>query len=369
MREKYDAIVIGAGIIGSSCAAELAKENLRVLVVDAGYAGCGTTSATMGHVVVMDDSEAQLQLSLLSRRLWLELARDYPVESDYLPCGTLWVAADEEEMEVVRRKAHKYIDYHVATEVLDDKSLYEWEPNLRKGMVGGLRVIDDCSVYPATSSKLFLRGLELREQSQVREIGDNTVVLEDGSELEADFIVNATGAKAAELTPGLPIEPRKGHLLITERYPGFCKHQVLELGYLKSAHKMEKESVAFNIHPRLSGQYILGSSREFVGWNDDVNRRILRSMINRAFEYMPALAKLTVLRSWVGFRPASPDKLPYIGKWPKVKGLYIAAGHEGLGITTSLGTAKLLAADILGKKPPIDPEPYRPARLLKKANT
>ena len=87
-------------------------------------------------------------------------------------------------------------------------------------------------------------------------------------------------------------------------------------------------------------------------------------MLARACSYMPELQELLTIRSWTGFRPATPDKLPLIGRWPKVKGLYIAAGHEGLGITTSTGTARLLADEILGRTPPIDPDPYCAARIL-----
>ena len=67
---------------------------------------------------------------------------------------------------------------------------------------------------------------------------------------------------------------------------------------------------------------------------------------------------------WTGFRPATPDKLPLIGRWDDVDRLWIAAGHEGLGITTAPGTAALIAADILHRTPPIDPDPFHPGRAM-----
>ena len=70
-----------------------------------------------------------------------------------------------------------------------------------------------------------------------------------------------------------------------------------------------------------------------------------------------------------GFRPATPDKLPLIGAWPATPGLWIAAGHEGLGITTSLGTARILADLIAGREPPIDATPFAPARALVASET
>ena len=132
--------------------------------------------------------------------------------------------------------------------------------------------------------------------------------------MHADVVVNAAGAAAAPLTPGLPIVPRKGHLAITDRYPDFCRHQLVELGYLTSAHVMTNESVAFNVQPRTTGQVLIGSSRELVGWDASINHSILRRMLARAVEFIPGLRELSVIRSWTGFRPATPDKLPLIGR-------------------------------------------------------
>src|SRR3954466_11612590 len=127
-----------------------------------------------------------------------------------------------------------------------------------------------------------------------------------------DFLINAAGAQAALLTPELPIVPRKGHLAITDRAPGFVRHQLVELGYLTSAHAMTSESVAFNVQPRSTGQVLIGSSRELVGWDASMNRAILSRMLARAAQLMPVLRDVSIVRCWTGFRPATPDKLPLI---------------------------------------------------------
>ena len=203
--------------------------------------------------------------------------------------------------------------------------------------------------------------MEVVDQSPVDEIVAGGVRC--GSDtLRADIIVNAAGAAASQLTPQLAVVPRKGHLVITERHPGFCRHQLVELGYLTSAHVMTTESVAFNVQPRGTGQVLIGSSRELVGWDPSINRRVLGKMIARATAFMPGLADLTAVRTWTGFRPATPDKLPLIGRWPEIPGLWIAAGHEGLGITTSLGTAAILADLVAGREPAIDAAAFAPDR-------
>jgi glycine/D-amino acid oxidase-like deaminating enzyme len=180
--------------------------------------------------------------------------------------------------------------------------------------------------------------------------------------VDVDLVVNAAGLDAPALTPGLPITPRRGHLVITDRYPGRCQHQVLELGYLRSAHAMERESVAFNVQPRQTGQLLVGSSREFAGRDAAVNRRLVARMLARACHFMPELAGLHGLRTWTGFRPATPDQRPLIGPWKPLDGVWIAAGHEGLGITTSLATGRLLADLVAGHQPAIDAAAYDPNR-------
>jgi glycine/D-amino acid oxidase-like deaminating enzyme len=86
-------------------------------------------------------------------------------------------------------------------------------------------------------------------------------------------------------------------------------------------------------------------------------------MLGRALEFMPALAKLSTIRTWTGFRAATADKLPLIGPCPERKGCFLATGHEGHGITASLGTAALLAEQIMGRPSAISIKPYLPSRF------
>jgi glycine/D-amino acid oxidase-like deaminating enzyme len=368
---RHDAIVVGAGIVGAACAHALARDGLRVLVLDARYPAGGSTSAGMGHLVVMDDSPGQLALTALSTALWRGLAASLPPAVEYDACGTIWVAADESQLDAVRTKHDVYARHGIASEVLDARELASLEPNLRPGLAGGLLVPGDGVVYQPRATLWLLEqaraaGATVRDGCKVDRIGAHAVHCGD-EVLRAEVIVNAAGADAPRLTAELPIVPRKGHLAITDRYPGFVRHQLVELGYLASAHTMTTESVAFNVQPRSTQQVLVGSSRELVGWNASLDRRVLGAMFARAVEYMPELASLSVIRTWTGFRPATPDKLPLIGPWPATPGLWIAAGHEGLGITTSLGTAQLVADLVAGREPSIDPAPFAPARVLAQA--
>lgn len=364
MTVSPDAIVVGAGIVGAACAYYLSREGLRVLVLEEGFAASGTTATGMGHIVVMDDSREQLALTRYSQQLWTELAAELPADCEVDPCGTLWLAAGARQTRELQAKAALYERHGIRTEVLDGDALAQCEPNLRRPLAGALRAPDDSVVYAPAVTRWLLaraadRGAELREGCRAERLHRDAVVV--GNErLAAGAVINAAGSAAARLTPGLPIVPRKGHLVITDRYPGFCRHQLVELGYLESAHGRSAESVAFNVQPRATGQLLIGSSRELVGWNAAVNRRLVRAMLRRAAAYLPRLASLLAVRIWTGFRPATPNNLPLIGRWHETEGPWVAAGHEGLGITTSLGSARILTDLLLGRVPAIDAAPYAP---------
>ena len=363
-----DAIIVGAGIVGAAVADALSRDGARVTVLDAGAAGLGATAVGMGHLVAMDDSPAQLALTTYSLELWRALAPELPPAAEYDAAGTLWVAEEASQLDGVDAKVEAYARRGVALERLGGDELCALEPNLRAGLAGGLRAPRDAILYPPGAARALLaraeaRGATLREGVGVTALGAGRVEV-GGDTLRAGVVVNAAGLGAARLSPGLAIVPRKGHLVITDRADGFCRHQIVELGYLQSAHRMTAESAAFNVQPRATGQVLIGSSRELVGWDAGLNRGLVRRMLARAVRFMPALARLPAIRVWTGFRPATPDKLPFIGR-RKADGSWVAAGHEGLGITMSLGTAGLLADLIAGRTPAVDPAPFDPDRVVR----
>ena len=367
----YDVVVVGAGIVGAACAYFLMKEGLRVAVLERGTVGSGATGAAMGHLVAMDDSPAQLALTKLSLQLWKEVEEQLPTSAEYQQTGTLWIASDDEEMAEVRRKYEVYRAVGLACEVLDSAALGEAEPKLRRPLAGALRVLGDGVIYPSAAAQFLLQGAAERgalfTDCNVVSIEGSTVLLGDRTRVSAGHIVNAAGCAAPELTPGIVMRKRKGHLIITDRYPGFLRHQVVELGYLKSAHSVSADSVAFNLQPRATGQIVIGSSRQYDDEDAAVNDGIVRRIMERACEYMPEVATLSTLRIWTGFRAATPDKLPLIGPSPVNSKVLLATGHEGLGITASMATGRLITDMILQRKSPIAREPYLPSRMTNEA--
>ena len=361
-------VVVGAGIVGAACAFACARAGLSVTLVDQGGIAGGATAAGMGHIVVMDDSEAQFELTRFSQLLWDELAPQLPAKAEFDRPGTIWVASNEEEMATVRARHEYYLKRGVESEVLDARALSEAEPRLRDGLAGGLLVGGDSVIYPPCVvqflvERVLQQGGEVHFGSAVTSLDSGSVALRDGSRLPAGSVVLATGHEVRRLAPSLPLRPRKGHLLITDRHPGFVRHQLIELDYVKSAHGSEQDSVAFNIQPRRTGQMLLGSSRQFDVEDSAVDRRLVARLVERLTAFLPAISGLSATRIWTGQRAVTPDRLPLIGPLAGKDGVIVAAGHEGLGTTTSLGTAQLVLALITQRPPGLKIEPYLPSRF------
>ncbi|MGQ0709056.1 MAG: NAD(P)/FAD-dependent oxidoreductase [Rhodoferax sp.] len=363
---RASAIVVGAGIVGAACAQALAVRGWHVRVLD--DARRSATAAGMGHLVFMDDNPAEIALCTHSLAQWRAWAGHLPAAAAYRACGTLWVAADDTEAQEAQRKQARLQAQGVASEWLDAAALAQAEPLLRSGLAGALRVTGDAIVYAPIAARWLLHeavGAErIRvEHATVTALEPHAVHLADGQRLQADAVVLAAGWSAVTLCPELPLRAKKGQLLITDRYPGALRHQLVELGYVSSAHHAQGPSVAFNAQPRPTGQILIGSSRSYDDTAPEVDMAMLRRMLERACAYLPGLRECHAIRSWSGVRCASPDGVPLIGAHPTLSGVWLAVGHEGLGVTTAPATAQLLAAQISAATPPFDPTPYAPTRF------
>ena len=358
-------LIIGAGIVGAACAAACAAAGWSTLIVAKGICD-GATAAGMGHLVVMDDSPAQFALTRSGVDLWRELAPRLPPSVEYDACGTLWLATDEQQLAIAERRCRAYNTQGVRAEIVDPVRLMDLEPQLIGDLAGALLVPDDGVIYPPAAAGYLIAqaqqdGARL-VRGEVAFVAADGVMLSDGRHLPARRVVVAAGNGSSALSPGIGVRPRKGHLIITNRYPGFVRHQLVELGYLTSAHGSGDESVAFNVQPRRGGQLLIGSSRQFGTDNPAVEAHLLERIISTAQRYLPDIVDLQAVRCWTGFRPATTDHLPLIGQ--SHSGVWMATGHEGLGITTAPATARLLVELMRGDEPHLPVEPFNADRFL-----
>jgi glycine/D-amino acid oxidase-like deaminating enzyme len=363
-----DTIVVGAGIVGAACAVELQARGLEVLLVDARHPGAGVTAAGMGHLVALDETDDELDLCLLSLGRWDDYLSTQAGLAEHVRCGTLWVAEDDVQMAHALARAERLGRRGWHADALSGAELARIEPALRAGLTGGVRVARDGVVYPpAVARDLAARVSALGGRTlfgtQVARIDAGCVTLVSGERLAAGAIVVAAGTAVPQLLPGVPVFPRKGHLAITARYPRRLSHQVVSMGYGQTEADSDAPAIAANVQPRITGQWLIGSCRQDGIADTDVDPRVLAHVLRSAIALLPCLADMTIIRSWTGLRPATRDGRPIIGRHPALDRVWIAAGHEGLGVTTAFGTAQLLADLMLERPPAIDAGPYSPSRF------
>ncbi|MGZ8321255.1 MAG: NAD(P)/FAD-dependent oxidoreductase [Telluria sp.] len=368
MPGSFDAGVIGAGLVGAACAAAMQAEGMSVALVDAGTPGAGVTAAGMGHLVALDESDDELDLCLYSLRLWREFLDRHPGVGEPLRCGTLWVAEDEHQLEEAERRAEKLSRRGWQADLVSAGQLRGLEPELRRGLRGGVRVSGDMVVYPPAvadrlAAEFARKGGTLLTGRRVIELGDGAVLLADGSRLSAPHVVVAAGAQVGALLPEVPVCGRKGHLAITDRYPGRLSHQVVSMSYGQTEAGSGSLAVAANVQPRATGQWLVGSCRQDGQAGLELDPVALSAVLRTGIALLPCLAGMNIIRAWAGMRPASPDGRPIIGAHPGRTGVWLAAGHEGLGVTTSFATARMLADMVMGRACEISAAPYAPARF------
>lgn len=365
---SVDVAVVGAGIIGASCAWECARAGLRVTVIEAGEPGAGTTSTNMGQIVVEDGSGPEFALTALSARLWGELASELPPAAGYERIGTIWVARTDEEWQSLRHRHGFYVRHGMAAELLDAEGVHRVEPSLAPSVAGGLLVRNDAVVNGGPVTHFLLdrvraAGGEVRIHERADALTGSGVRLSGGGLVRAPNVVNATGVRVSDLSPGVPVRPRKGHLIYLRSGAGYVRRQLIEMGYVRRAQDVGTDSVSFNVQPRPGGEIRVGSSRQLGIYSLDADPGVVRAILARAEEFMPGISRFPTVRTETGLRPASNDGLPLIGPWPAQPGVFLAAGHEGLGITMALATGRLIADQLVGRTPEIAIGPYLPRRV------
>lgn len=367
-----DVIIVGGGIVGAACAREYARQGLSVAVIERAALGGGATAASMGHLLVVDtegsDDDSEFELSRRSMQLWqawLDESATHAEDAEHDRCGTLWVAADAEEWALAARKRDWLQARGLQAQLIDPAELGSLEPSLRQGLAGALHVADDARVYPPKVTATWLQEAKVQiVRGEVTTVRGAQVQLADGRTLWAAMVVLCAGLASQQFLPPGCLLAKKGQLAITQRAPQTVHHQLVELGYIKKAHLVDEDTVSFNVQPRPGGQLLIGSSRQVGRADAALDLAMLRQMLQHAASYLPGLGELSLLRCWSGIRPASADGRPLIGAHPEWPRVWVATGHEGLGITTSLASAELLADLSLGRTPQLSAAPYAPERML-----
>jgi len=377
-----DAVIIGGGIVGCACAYFLAQAGVKVHLVEKGAIGSGASKAGMMHVVTWEEPQIHLSLAGASRQLYSELSQTLPIDIQFRPTGSIAVVEQPEALGQFASTVERLKAGGLDCRMLSPLDLAGLEPDLAPGLAGGAFFANDAQVNPLLATlalaqaaqalgaviEPFTRvgGFELSAQRN----GISAVLTGKGL-IPTQAVVIAAGAWSAEIgrLVGLeiPIKPRKGTLVVTAPMPDdFIKCKViLSAGYMESvkAGPGSGISAAANIQQARNGNLVLGSSRQFVDFDDRVDAQVAALILQRCLRILPKLAGVQAIRMWAGFRPYTPDNLPIISGVAELAGLYIAAGHEGIGITEAPITGKLVSQLVTGQAPEIPLEALSFARF------
>ncbi|MEV6504574.1 FAD-binding oxidoreductase [Streptomyces sp. NPDC051642] len=375
-RLTCDVVVVGAGMVGAACALYAARAGLDVVIVDRGPVSGGTTGAGEGNLLVSDKEPGpELDLALLSNRLWAQLGEELGEFVEYEAKGGLVVASTPDGLAALERFADEQRTAGVVAGPVHGDALYDLEPHLAPGLPGGVYYPQDCQVMPALAAAHLVRasGARLLTGRTVTDVllkADGTVdgVRTDRGDILAPTVVNAAGTWGGELAAlagvTLPVLPRRGFVLVTEPLPRLVRHKVYAADYVAD---VASDSAALQTSPVVegtaAGPVLIGASRERVGFDREFSLPVVRALAAGAMKLFPFLSDVHAMRSYLGFRPYMPDHLPAIGPDPRVPGLVHACGHEGAGIGLATGTGHLIAQLLSDKTPDLDPAPFRPDRF------
>lgn len=410
-------VVVGGGVIGAFCAWELAQAGRKVTLVERDRFGAGCSHGNCGYVCpshvlplsvpgavapalrgmlrpnsplkikprlspalwswlwhfsrrcnrrdMLESGAARHALLDSSMELYSELLQAHSIDCQWRRQGLLFVYDTPHHFEAAR-ETNKLLheEFGVVATPYEGVSLQELEPALKPELAGGWHYEGDCHLRPdrlMTELRRLLeqRGVELREHWEFARLqgqGERALAAIDGrgEQLGAGQFVFAAGAMtpllAREIGCRLPIQPGKGYSITTSR-PAVCPRIPLIF---------ERHRVA--VTP-LEDAYRIGSTMEFAGYDTTLNPKRLQLLRRGAEHYLRQPYGETVEEQWFGWRPMTWDGKPIIGRSPRWQNVWVASGHNMLGLSMAPATGRLLA-ELLDDRPPhIDPRPYRPDRF------
>jgi len=360
---KPDVLVVGGGLIGCACAYALAKRGLRVTLIEREDLGSGASGACDGHVCCQSKAPGpHLDLALRSLDLYRTLDEQLGEPTGFRQCGSWLVAETPAELTSLAAATERLRAGGLAVELHSGSDARTAEPILAEGLAGGSFCATDGQTDPWRTTLAFHRaakrlGAEFRLGEPVRSLwaeGDRVRGVETpAGRLEAGAVLLAAGAWTAGLCEPLgvplPVVPRRGEILVTEPMPPMLSLIVLHAPYVASKQPPTQDRPAtFVLEQIEEGNLLIGSTRSYPGCDTRNSLPGITAIAAEARRLAPGIGTLSVIRSFSGLRPASPDGLPLLGPVPGLTGLFLATGHEGDGIALAPVTGEIVDEGFVG---------------------
>lgn len=378
--KTYDVVVIGGGVIGTSTAYQLSEKGYKVALVDMNDLASGTSSHCDAVALICDKKPGiDTLMGHTSIQLFKEFAEKFSYDFEFTQRGSLYVCETEQEYAHAEEYAKAQQDDGYDMRMLNMQEMKEREPFLADDLVGGIWTEEDSSMNPYLLCFAFVQegkkhGLDVYPYSQVKDIvldkdGAVEKVVTTKGELLTKRVVNCAGVWASDIGKmvgiDIPIKPRKGLILVTERTIKVCNQKVHEYGYMLSkfedinftrnvSERVEKYNVAFALEPTEAGNYLLGGNRLLTGMDIRTEYEATMAIAERGVRFFPILKDINCIRVYAGVRPYVEDHLPIVSEVEGIPGFYIAAGHEGDGISMSPVTGRFITQLISGEETDFD---------------
>ncbi len=342
----------------------------------------GSSGACEGLLLLQSKKPGiHLEMASESIRRFPTLAAelDHPIE--YENKGGLVVIESEDELAAMKIFVEKQKKYGADIDLISKELAREKEPALSANIMGATYSALDSQAHPILLTLGFLRsaqksGAQIFTNTKVQSIeltqGRVSSVSTDQGRIETEIVINAAGALAAGIGElvnlSIPIKPRRGQILVTEAVPPLLKRCILSAKYIAAKFNpkiAEAGGVGFAVEQTANGNILMGSTREFVGFNREITFNGMHTIAKSILRVIPDIENLHIIRAFAGLRPYTPDGLPILGKVETVDGFIMAAGHEGDGITLAPITGEMIAGLVVSKTTPF---PFTDFRLERFSN-
>lgn len=377
---KADVVVVGGGVIGSSILYHLAKRKIQAVLLEKGELISGASGACDGLIFLQSKKPGpHLRLAQEGTKRFSNLKHELHFEIEYRNSGGMIVIENDHELKVIERFVAKQRKIGLDISLLDIDQAREKEPSLSEKIFGSTFSPSDGKVNPLLLTHAFIRSAKKLGARVFTENEVTGIVLESHQvrsvktgkgEIETTTIVNAAGAYAPEIGKlvhlDIPIKPRRGQLLVTEPMPPVLNRGVLSAKYIAAKFDpalAETEGEGISIDQTSSGNFLLGSTREFVGFDTQTTHQAMTNIATQAMHIIPQLKDTHIIRAFAGLRPYTPDGMPILGNVDGVEGFIVAAGHEGDGVALSPITGEVIAELIDTNTTPISLNEFRLERF------
>ena len=382
--KKYDAVVIGAGAIGTSVAYHLCLKGYKTAMIERGDIASGSSSNCDAVALICDKLPGiDTKMGQASIDYYGELAEKFDYDFEYDAKGCLYLCETQAEFEAASEYMEKQRADGYDLKMVDGRELCKMEPHIANDLAGALYTPPSgaiavspykvCFAFIEEAKKL---GLDVYTYTTITSINldekTNAVTsidtLEEGR-IYTDRVVNCAGVWAAEVGKlnglDIPISPRKGTNLVSEQTEKLCNYKNLEYGYMMSkfdsinfkrnvSELVERHNIAFNLEYTKANNLLVGGNRLFRGFDIRSEIETLKAICERAMRFYPELRDIKCIRAYSGLRPFVKDHLPIVSDVDSIPGYWIAAGHEGDGICFSPFTGKQVAQMIAGEETDFD---------------